>query len=201
MGEQSHRWKERLRRYGPLGFVGKTALKVGEGALKMGVEAQYTAPLDSVSAALAGVNIDDDVRVRVLKGRKSRSDLFNRIQGLNTVFSAPDLAAYDRVAIAEVGKELLGYWCFVIRDGSLYERGVCVAENARGRRIASRLLMATIDSLETRLEQGRLIATSDMFNRSSRRMLERCGLQLDGVLVRGRLPLMGEVHLVWKPPG
>ena len=201
MGMASARWKEKWRRYGPAGFVAKAALKASEGALGLSLEAHYTAALDSVVAALHGVDTDDELRIDVLKGRKKRPSLHARMKRLHSALSAQDLADFDRIALAEKGDELVGYWCFSLRDAHLHERGVVVGESVRGQGVAARLLLATIRSLQMDLEHSRLLATSDLFNRSSRRMLERCGLQLDGVMSQGRLPLMGHFHIFWKPSG
>jgi RimJ/RimL family protein N-acetyltransferase len=202
MGSGASMWVERWRRYGPLGFVTKTALKLGERTLGLNLEAQYTAPLDSVLAALDGVrNLEDDVAIRVLKGRKKRLPMVSRFQALQHDFAPSSLLDYDRIAIAEKGGQLIGYWCFTLREGNLYERGVFVSEATRGKQVAARLLYHTVFSMNEAEQRGRLLATSDLFNRASRRMLERCGLQLDGLMTRGRFPLMGEFHLMWKPPG
>jgi RimJ/RimL family protein N-acetyltransferase len=195
-------WLERWRRYGSLGFVAKTAFKVGEHALRLELEAQYTAPLDSVLAALDGVReLQDDLTIRVLEGRKKRLKMVTRFQALQHDFDQSSLQDYDRIAIAENDGQLIGYWCFTLREGNLYERGVYVSEDARGKQVAARLLYQTVFSMNEAEQRGRLLATSDLFNRASRRMLERCGLQLDGLMTRGRFPLMGEFHLMWKPPG
>ena len=201
MGTDPRHWKEKWRRYGPMGFAAKAALKASEGSLGLSLEAQYTAPLDSVIAALDGIEVDDEVKVRVLKGCKPRLTLLDRMKHLQPSLAASTLAEFHRVAIAEVDGALVGYWCFTVRDGNLYERGVAVSEQLRGRSLARRLLLAAVLSMDTSPESGRLMATSDLFNRASRRMLERCGLQVDGVMTQGRIPLMGHFHVIWKPMG
>ena len=201
MGGKSQQWKDTWRRFGATGFVVKAALKASEHSLGLSVEAQYSAPLDSVRAALAGVDVNDEVRIRILKGSKPRLNLLTRIHRLHSRLSANDLAEFNRIALAEIEGELVGYWCFKLREGNLYERGVALREDMRGRGLARRLLSASIQSLDADLERGRLMATSDFFNRSSRRMLERCGLQLDGVMTQGRVPLTGHFHVIWKPIG
>ena len=194
-------FKDRWRRYGTAGFLTKAVLKAGEEAVGLSVEVQYSAALDSVLAALDSAEGQSSVTIRVLRGRKKRIQLWNRLRELNPGMAVADLSDFDRVAIAEVSHSLVGFWCFTLRETNVYERGVMVSPKMRGQGLARALLKATIESLDVDLEKGRLVATTDVSNRSSRRMLEGCGLQPEGIMTKGRLPLMGRFHFLWTPLG
>jgi GNAT superfamily N-acetyltransferase len=186
---------------GPVGVATRAALWLPERLIDLEVDAQYTARLDAVAAALAEVEEAGGPKLRVLSGRKKRLELVDRLRALQSSFPFEDLSQIDRLVLAEEGEHLLAYWCFQRREGNLYDRGVFVSPKARGLRLAARLLRRAVEAEGTPSAEAKLIASVGFSNRGSRRMLERCGLQLDGVLTKGHLPGLGDFHFFFRPLG
>ena len=185
---------------GPLGTATRAALWLPERLIDLEVDAQYTAPLDAVAAALADVHASGEPKLRVLSGRKKRLKLVEGLRALQPSFPFDDLSQLDRLVLADEGEAIVGYWCFERREGNLYDRGVFVAPQERGRGLAARLLRRAVEAEDASAE-AKLIASAGFSNRGSRRMLERCGLQLEGVLTTGRLPGLGDFHFFFRPLG
>lgn len=180
------------------GWFGKIGGRLNKVSVRFQVHAQYTAPLDSVEAALGTLDPLTDCTLSVVTFDE---EVHRQLRQLNPDVSFQPRARPTSVVMAQAAQGLVGYWCFQRLDGDFHERGVFVHAIWRRRGLAPRLLKTLLENLEpAELSLAhRLLASAPMRHRASRRMLVRCGLRFEGVGARGHLPALGDFHLFFRP--
>lgn len=126
--------------------------------------------------------------------RLSEQPSIRRLTGLPANGDAAAWDAYirarhhktSRILIIEIDGAPVGVFYLInLGEPEIYQVGYCVDEAHRGRGVATRAVKAVIGSLFQGTACERVQATVEPHNAASIRVLEKCGLEREGLLRRG----------------
>ena len=191
-------WQDRWRRYGPMGFLAKVALRPAERLVGLDLQWLLRAPIASVEARLQPSTREDAWRLEPIALPDNADAWRDRLAAINPGLDLASLTQMTGVVVATDGETLGGYWCYSARGDDLYERGVFVSPAHRGAGLGSRLLAAMVAAHPAK--SGTLHATVETTNRASLAMLRKAGLGIAGLVTSAHLPALGDVRFVWERP-